>query len=196
MTLQLTKKELQRLVCDDLGERFEEIFNDIPFYHEDHEPTKGETHRSYMEDDGREFRWYIFKDTLTGIEYCINYTFNPEWENDFDDMPNGIEIVEKSVLFPEVPVVAPAPVLTAEEQANADMWAQYRAIEADCRKVEKKEKLKEVPEAKKKEILAFLKTKSFSMRDLQNLIIPVCIEHKLEQKSFWTWIQVKSGAWK
>jgi hypothetical protein len=99
------------------------------------------------------------------------------------------------VLFPEVPVVVPAPVLTAEQQANADMWAQYRAIEAECKVVEKKEKLK-VPSAKIKEILAFLKTKKFSMMDLQNLIIPVCIEYKIEQKSFWQWVQVKSGAWK
>jgi hypothetical protein len=195
MTLQLTKKELQLLVCGDLDDRFEEIFNDIPFYHEDHVRTKGETHRSYVEDDGREYRWYIFKDTQTGIEYTINYTFNPEWDNDFTDLPKGIEIVEKSVLFPEVPVVVPAPVLTPEQQANADMWAQYRAIEAECNVVEKKEKLK-VPSTKIKEILAFLKTKKFSMMDLQNLIIPVCIEYKLEQKSFWTWIQVKSGAWK
>jgi hypothetical protein len=195
MTLQLTKKELQRLVSGDLDERFEEIFNDIPFYHEDYVRTKGETHRSYIEDDGREYRWYIFKDTQTGIEYTINYTFNPEWDNDITDLPKGIEIVEKSVLFPEVPVVIPAPVLTPEQQANADMWAQYRAIKSECKVVEKKEKLK-VPSAKIKEILAFLKTSKFSLMDLQNMVIPVCIEYKLEEKSFWTWIQVKRGVWK
>jgi hypothetical protein len=195
MTLQLTKKELQRLVSGDLDERFEEIFNDIPFYHEDYVRTKGETHRSYIEDDGREYRWYIFKDTQTGIEYTINYTFNPEWDNDISDLPKGIEIVDKSVLFPEVPVVIPAPVLTPEQQANADMWAQYRAIKSECKVVEKKEKLK-VPSAKIKEILAFLKTSKFSLMDLQNMVIPVCIEYKLEEKSFWTWIQVKRGVWK
>jgi hypothetical protein len=195
MTLQLTKKELQLLVCGDLDDRFEEIFNDIPFYHEDYVRTKGETHRSYIEDDGREYRWYIFKDTQTGIEYTINYTFNPEWDNDISDLPKGIEIVDKSVLFPEVPVVIPAPVLTPEQQANADMWAQYRAIKSECKVVEKKEKLK-VPSAKIKEILAFLKTSKFSLMDLQNMVIPVCIEYKLEEKSFWTWIQVKRGVWK
>jgi hypothetical protein len=183
------------LVCGDLDDRFEEIFNDIPFYHEDYVRTKGETHRSYIEDDGREYRWYIFKDTQTGIEYTINYTFNPEWDNDISDLPKGIEIVDKSVLFPEVPVVIPAPVLTPEQQANADMWAQYRAIKSECKVVEKKEKLK-VPSAKIKEILAFLKTSKFSLMDLQNMVIPVCIEYKLEEKSFWTWIQVKRGVWK
>jgi hypothetical protein len=195
MTLQLTKKELHRLVSGDLDERFEEIFNDIPFYHEDYVRSKGETHRSYVEDDGREFRWYTFKDTQTGIEYTINYTYHPEWDNDITDLPNGIEIVEKSVLFPEVPVVVPAPVLTPEQQANADMWAQYRAIKSECKVIEKKEKL-QVPSAKIKEILAFLKTSKFSLMDLQNLIIPVCIEYKLEEKSFWQWIQVKRGVWK
>jgi hypothetical protein len=49
MTLQLTKKELHRLVSGDLDERFEEIFNDIPFYHEDYVRSKGETHRSYVD---------------------------------------------------------------------------------------------------------------------------------------------------
>jgi hypothetical protein len=195
MTLQLTKKELHRLVSGDLDERFEEIFNDIPFYHEDYVRSKGETHRSYVEDDGREFRWYTFKDTQTGIEYTINYTYHPEWDNDITDLPSGIEIVEKSVLFPEVPVVVPAPVLTPEQQANADMWAQYRAIKSECKVIEKKEKL-QVPSAKIKEILAFLKTSKFSLMDLQNLIIPVCIEYKLEEKSFWQWIQVKRGVWK
>jgi hypothetical protein len=195
MTLQLTKKELHRLVSGDLDERFEEIFNDIPFYHEDYVRSKGETHRSYVEDDGREFRWYTFKDTQTGVEYTINYTYHPEWDNDITDLPKGIEIVEKSVLFPEVPVVIPAPVLTPEQQANADMWAQYRAIKSECKVVEKKEKLK-VPSAKIKEILAFLKTSKFSLMDLQNMVIPVCIEYKLEEKSFWTWIQVKRGVWK
>lgn len=195
MTLKFTKYELERLVCDNLDYRFKKIFDDIPMYHEDHVPEPGETHRSYVEDDGREYRWYIFKDTQTGIKYTINYTYHRDWPADFFDMPDGIEIVAESVLFPPVPVVEPVKVLTPEEQANADMWVQYRAIAAECKVVEKKEKLK-VPAAKIKEILDFLKTTKFSMRDLQNMVIPVCIEYKLEEKSFWTWIQVKRGVWK
>lgn len=198
-TLKLTSKEIDNLLNNKLDtDRFEEIFNDIPMYHPDHVIEKGETHRDYM-DDGREYRWYIFKDTVTGEEHCINYTYNSEWPNDLMDLPNSMQIVntpeESDIYVAPVPVVEPEPVLTTEQRYDKDLWAKYQSVASECKVVEKKEKLK-VPKATIDDILAFLKSKQFNILQLRAKVIPVCIEYKLEEKSFWQWIQVKRGVWK
>ncbi len=195
-TLKMTFKEVEDLINDRLDtERFEEVFDDIPMYHPDHVMEKGERHTDYIEDDGREYRLYIFKDTVTGVEHCINYTYNPEWPNDVFDTPESIQIVEKdedSDLYvkPE-PVVVPEEILTPEAKADKDLWAKYQAIKHECRQVEPKERLK-VPKARIDEILNLLKTKSFNMYQLRAAVIPVCIEYKLEDVTFWRWIQSKA----
>lgn len=198
-TLKLTAKEIDNLLNNKLQtDRFEEIFNDIPMYHPDHVIEKGETHRDYM-DDGREYRWYIFKDTVTGEEHCINYTYNSEWPNDLMDLPKSMQIVdnpeESDLYVAPVPVVEPEPVLTTEQRYDKDLWAKYQDVASECKVVEKKEKLK-VPKATIDDILAFLKSEKFSILELRAKVIPVCIEYKLEEKSFWQWIQVKRGVWK
>lgn len=198
-TLKLTAKEIDNLLNNKLHiDRFEEIFNDIPMYHPDHVIEKGETHRDYM-DDGREYRWYIFKDTVTGEEHCINYTYNSEWPNDLMDLPKSIQIVdnpeESDLYVAPVPVVEPEPVLTIEQRYDKDLWSKYQDIASECKVVEKKEKLK-VPKATIDDILAFLKSEKFNILELRAKVIPVCIEYKLEEKSFWQWIQVKRGVWK
>lgn len=195
-SLKLTRKEIDNLINNRLDiDRFEEIFNDIPMYHPDHVIEKGETHRDYTEDDGREYRIYIFKDTVTGVEHCINYTWNPEWPNDLMDIPKSIQIVEKdeeSDLYVEPkPVVVQEPVLTPEETADNELWARYQAMKHECREVQPKERLK-VPKARIDEILNFLKTKKFNMYQLRAVVIPVCIEYKLEDVTFWRWIQSKA----
>lgn len=198
-TLKLTQKEVDKLINNRLNsERFEEIFNDIPMYHPDHVIEKGETHRQYV-DDSREYRWYIFKDTKTDIEYCINYIYHPEWPNDLMDLPESIKVVstpeESDLYVAPVPVVEPEPVLTTEQRYDKDLWAKYQDVASECKVVEKKEKLK-VPKATIDDILAFLKSEKFSILELRAKVIPVCIEYKLEEKSFWQWIQVKRGVWK
>lgn len=198
-TLKLTAQEIDNLLNNKLQtDRFEEIFNDIPMYHPDHVIEKGETHRDYM-DDGREYRWYIFKDTVTGEEHCINYTYNSEWPNDLMDLPKSMQIVdnpeESDLYVAPVPVVEPEPVLTNEQRYDKDLWAKYQAIAPECKVVEKKEKLN-VPKATIDDILAFLKSEKFNILELRAKVIPVCIEYKLEEKSFWQWIQVKRGVWK
>lgn len=198
-TLKLTAKEIDNLLNNKLHtDRFEEIFNDIPMYHPDHVIEKGETHRDYM-DDGREYRWYIFKDTVTGEEHCINYTYNSEWPNDLMALPKSMQIVnnpeESDIYVAPVPVVEPEPVLTNEQRYDKDLWAKYQDIASECKVVEKKEKLK-VPKATIDDILAFLKSEKFNILELRAKVIPVCIEYKLEEKSFWQWIQVKRGVWK
>lgn len=195
-TLKLTSKEVEKLINNRLHtERFEEVFNDIPMYHPDHVIEKGETHRDYCEDDGREYRLYIFKDTVTGVEHCINYTYNPEFPNDLMDTPDSIEIVENDedsdIYVKPVPVVEPEKVLTPEAQADKDLWAKYQAMKHECRNVEPKERLK-VPKARIDEILNLLKTKKFNAFQLRAVVVPVCIEYKLEDVTFWRWIQSKA----
>lgn len=202
VTLKLTNDEVDQLINGKFEERFEEIFNDIPLYHPDYEPEKGETHRDFCEDDGREFRWLIVKDIVTGIEYCINYTYNQEWPNDIMSLPDSIQIVsdhkESSLNVDPVPEVKeePAEVLSLEIQADKILMDAYKTIEGECRLVEKKEKLK-IPKEEIQPVFDLLKSNTpFSIYDLRKLIIPVAIKYKLEEKSFWAWIQVKRGVWK
>lgn len=196
MTLKLTNKEVEKLINNRLeNDRFKIIFNDIPFYHPDHEPEKGETHRDYVEDDQREYRWLIFTDVSTGLEHCINYTYNPEWPNDLIELPKSIQIVNKEedsdIYVKPVPIVNVEKPLTLEAQADKELWQRYQEIKHECRKVSPKEKIK-VPKNRIDEILNLLKTKSFNMYQLRAVVIPVCIEYKLEDVTFWHWIQSKS----
>jgi len=198
-TLKLTYKEVENLINNRFDdERFEVTFDDIPMYHKDHVIAKGETHRDYTEDDGREFRWFIFIDKVTGLEHHINYTYHKDWPNDIFDIPDSIEVVEKKeesdIYVAPKPVVEPEIILSPEAQADKDLWNRYLAVEAECIAVAPKEKLK-VPSATIKEILAFLKTQKFNGYQLRAVIIPVCIEYKLEHASFWKWIQVKRKVW-
>lgn len=202
VTLKLTNHEVDQLINRKLEERFEEIFNDIPFYHPDYEPERGETHRNFCEDDGREFRWLIVKDIVTGIEYSLNYTYNTEWPNDIMSLPDNIQIVstheESSLNVEIVPEVKeePVEVLSLEAQADKVLMDAYKAIEGECRLVEKKEKLK-IPKEEIQPVFDLLKSNApFSIYDLRKVIVPVAIKYKLEEKSFWTWIQVKRGVWK
>lgn len=192
-TLKLTKKDLDNFINNKLPERFEEIFDDIPMYHPDHTIQKGETHRQYVEDDGREYRWFIFKDTKTDIEYCINYTYSPEWPNDLMDYPSSITIVEKTedsdVYNPPKPVVVPEPVLSPEEKADKELWKKYEAVEGK-KKFEDLEN--PIPKKVVKDITDFLKLGSFNMYQLRAKIIPVCIEYQVEQQSLWQHVQKKS----
>lgn len=198
MTLQklkLTNNEVDKLVNGRLDiDRFEEVFDDIPIYHPEHEHVKGDTHRDYCEDDGREYRWYIFKDTVTGVEHCIDYTYNSEWPNDVVDTPDSIEIVaneEDSDLYVKpVPVVVPEKVLSPEAQVSKDLWDKYKAMKHECRLVQPKERL-DVPKERIDAILNLMKTTSYNIYQLHAVIIPVCIDYKLEDVTFWRWIQSK-----
>lgn len=198
--LKLTHKELEQLINDRLdSERFKVTFDDIPMYHPEHVIQKGERHTDYMEvDDGREYRWLIFTDTVTGKEHHLNYTYNKEYPNDLFDTPDSIEVVEKEeesdiYVAPE-PVAIPEEVLSPEKQASKDLWDAYDAIKHECKVVAPKEKLS-VPKQRIDEILALLKT-SWSMPELHAVFVPVCIEYKIEHVSFWKWIQVKRKVWK
>lgn len=198
-TLKLTKKELDGFVNGKMPERFVEIFNDLPCYHQDNPLKPGETHRMYVEDDGREYRWFIFKDTKTGNEYLLNYVFHDDWPCDIYDKPQNIEYVEKpedsDIYVAPKPVIKETVVLTEEQQRDKEILEQYNAIKHECKVVVAKEKLA-VPKERIKELLDLLKQPYFTIYQIRALAYPICIEYRLESDSFWRWIQVKSGAWK
>jgi hypothetical protein len=52
-----------------------------------------------------------------------------------------------------------------------------------------------VPKEKVDEVLAFLKTTNWGILQLRAIIVPICIEYKVEQNSFWHWLQVKRKVW-
>lgn len=203
--LKLTEKELDNLIngkfSDTFSENFEEIFNDLPCYHESNPLQSGETHRMYVEDDGREYRWFIFKDKQTGEEYCINYVYNSDWPNDVIDVPKNIVIVKndnESSLYEDVKekaVIVEEKVLTEEQKKDNLLKEQYDQIKDTCQKVEPKQKLK-VPKVRIDEMLTLLKQERFTLYDVRAIAYPICIEYQIEADSFWKWIQVKRGVWK
>lgn len=188
MTLKLTYKELSDITYDNwVDDRFEIVYNDIP----------RDGHSSnYIEDDGRQLRYFEFKDTLTGIIYDFSYIFHHDWTTEFPlaflgDPPKGIEFVKESVLIePPKPIVEPEPELTPEQIADKELWTRYIENEAKYKIVQPKEKIN-IPSKEIKDVKEFLKTKKFNMYELRAKIIPLCIKYELEQKSFWRWIQNK-----
>lgn len=195
--LKLTNKELDSLINNKLhDERFEKLFDDIPIFHPDHEKKSNESSSDYIEDDGRQYRWYIFKDKITGIEHCINYTYNSEWPNDLMDTPSSIEVVKKeedSDLYIKPAVVVENKVeISPERKADEELWDKYQKIKSECHNVNINEKL-DVPSDRISEIFSLIYSKSFNMIQLRTVIIPVCIDYRLEDVSFWRWIQIKTG---
>tara|TARA_B100000700_G_scaffold252166_1_gene283518 strand:- start:3432 stop:4022 length:591 start_codon:yes stop_codon:yes gene_type:complete len=190
--LQLTKEEVEQLTC---GETFEDrikiIHNDIPL------PVAGEKWHSsmYIEDDGRQYRYIEFIDTETNKTHTFQYTYNQEIENSIDlehIRKAGIEIVDVSVINPPKaePIPEPKP-LTEEEKAVKDLWSQYNAIKDELETFNKDNH--NVPETVIRDIVLFLSTQYFNMNQLLLKVLPVCIEYKLEQKSFWLGIQKMRG---
>lgn len=194
--IKMTERELDKLINGRLDtDRFEEIFNDIPMYHPDHVIEKGERHNDYIEDDGREYRILILKDNLANVERWIHYTYNKEWPNDILSTPDFIELVENEedsdfYVAPE-PVVAPVEQLSPEAQADKDLWARYQAMKHECRTVEPRERLN-VPKDRIDAIFNLMKTQKYNMYQLRAVIVPVCIDYKLEDVTFWRWIQSKA----
>lgn len=198
MPLQLTIRELEQLVEDrlpgKLAERFEILWDDIPIGIPGTEPD-GSRPSDYIEDDGRQLRWFHFRDKETGEEYDFSYTWHADYNVDLTygilgDMPDGIEIVEVSVLNPPAPPKPePIKVKTPEELADELVWAPYRALEAAGEIRDWTKGL--VPAKRVKELKEWLKAPgSFqTIYELRAKIIPVCVEFKVEHKSFWGHLQ-------
>lgn len=186
--LKLTYKDLEDILCENF-DRFEVLYNDIP---------KDGHSSQYIEDDGRQLRYFEFKDTLTKKTYSFSYVWHAEYDYDFPlsflgDPPEEIEFVETSIINPPAPVEPePEPKLTAEQLFDKELMAQYD--ETDVQEFNVKDDL--IPLSVIDDLLKFLKTEQFSMYDLRRKVYPVCIKYGVEQKSLWTYLQKARGAWK
>ncbi len=211
MTLMITVGELNKIACAQL-DRFEVEFNDIPMYMSGYNRVPGETHRNFIEDDGREYRVLIFKDTKTGKVYDVNYVYHSEFGNDYIAC-DGLVLVQdpkQSMLYVEVNKPEPVkevkevkevkaldPVLQEQKNLSEKLKAQYYEVEEnEPLKFVKPDDVIEVPVSVINDLKIFIKTKKFNLYQLQGKVFKICIDYKLEQKSFWQWFQIKIGNWK
>lgn len=197
-TLKLTYEELVEIMSDDF-DRFRVIFDDIPPMHPDYVAEPGDRSSNYIEDDGRQLRSFEFVDTETGIEYSFSYIYHRDWRTEFPcsflgDPPAGIEFVNEekdSTLFtPVVLIPVPEPELTPAEAQDKALWAEYKAIEHETTPFDNAKK-KLVSVADIEDIVTYTKTPGLRMDVLRSKILPLCIKHRIEQLSFFRYIQSK-----
>lgn len=189
-TLKLTYREMEQIINGDLDERFEVLFNKIPYDSNDPDDDPN----NYIEDDGRQLRSFEFKDKTTGEEYQFSYVWHSEWGFDMplsmlSKLPTGIEWVEVSVINPPKPVEPVVVPKTPEQIADEAVWAPYQAlVDAGEARVYARGM---IPEKLVRELRKWVKDPSnkFSLYDLRAKFIPICVEYKVEQKSFWQYVQ-------
>lgn len=193
--IKLTNADIKEIQYDQ-HDLYDLVFDDIPFNHPDNEPEKGETHRDYIEDDGREYRWLTFTDKA-GKEYHFNYIYEPDFSFNYktslfdinETKDAGIEWVDKHEedVSEIVEKEEPKKELTEDEI----LWSKYNSIKIDCKEIPLTGR-SGVPKAILDDVLTFVKTQQFSMIQLRAKIIPICIEHKWEVESFFKLIQKKA----
>lgn len=191
--LQLTIKELEDIVGQsrrDTSGRFVVLHNKIPYDSNDPDDDPS----NYIEDDGRQLRYFEFEDTITKTVYGFTYVWHAEHGYDLKygmlDAPKNLDFVDVSVINPpQPPAPEPLPVLSAEQIADKKLWADYEA----AYKTPFDPKKKQVPQAIINTIVAFVKTTKWSMIDLRAKLIPVCIHYGVEQQTFWRHIQSKAS---
>lgn len=188
--LQLTYKELALIVGDDWhDDRFEVLYDDIP----------KEGHSSQYMEKGRQYRFFEFLDKVTGESYHFSYIWYEDYPVEFplsflSEAPKGIAFVQESVLVPVVPVPVVEKVLTPVQQVDKDLWATYKAVEDQMSLDEKA--LKKIPKEVWKDILAFMRSKHFSIIEVRAKLVPVMLEYRVHDQLLWTHIQQKLGHWK
>lgn len=186
MSLNLTYRDLQDIVEGRL-ERFETLYDDLP---------KDGSPRDYMEDDGRRYNWFHFRDTRTGKEYEFQYVWHSEFSSTFpecmlSDLPEGINIVSVSEVNPPKPKpVMEEKELSPSQQADKELMARYNEVLPQCVPFTTLRSAK-IKSDDLRQIFALLSTKKFSMIDIRSVIIPICIEKRIEMNSFWRFIQRK-----
>lgn len=190
--LQLTYEELMLITRDNLSDRFEILENDIP----------KEGHSSqYVEDDGRQYRQFEFKDTQTGETYSFSYVYHRDHQTEFPwsflgNPPDNIKFVKDSILFPKPVPVVKEKVLSVKEQEIKKLKEELDAIPAQELRPMSPAVVEEITEEVLNNILKFLKSEKFNLLDLRAKLYPICIKHKISHQALWTWLQVKRGVWK
>jgi hypothetical protein len=187
MALELTYADMESIIDGEFEDRFKIHSNKIPYDSTD--PT--DDPMNSIEDDGRQLRYFEFEDLQTGATYSFTYVWHGEWGFDVPhcilNLPNSIVWIKESKINPPKPVVEPVVEKTAEQLADEAVWAPYRALESagELRKYAKGM----VPEKLVRELRKWLKTERFNMYGLRAKFIPICVEYKVDQQSFWQYVQ-------
>lgn len=191
--LHLTYEELEEIVCGN-NPRFKVLFDHIPL------PEVGETGYNinlYMEKDGREYRQFHFIDTKTEKEYHLNYTYAPygwEFPDNINDKPDDILFVDESVLKEKPSVFN---IKFIKEKEFSLIGKQAKMLMRQYSKMTPKQKFNiettDIPYKRLNEVRDSFKklekSGSYSFYDLQLLIIPVCLEYKIESGELWRWVR-------
>lgn len=185
--LELTYRDLEDIISGEFEDRFKIHYNEIPY--DPSEPN--DSLDRYVEDDGRQLRYFEFEDLQTGATYSFTYV----WHGEFGfDMPyaivgnaNGIKWIKESKINPPKPKVVPVVEKTVAQLADEALWATYKVLEdaGEARPYAKGM----VPEKRIRELRKWIKTNKFNMYQLREQFVPVCVEFKVEHKSFWQYVQ-------
>lgn len=184
--LALTYQDLYLITCGEF-DRFEVLYNAIP---NDGDPN------SYIEDDGRQMRFFEFKDCDTGMTYNFSYVWHGEYGYEFPlsmfNFPDGVDLIEESVIVIKKAVEEkPAKILTQRELDDAKLWDEYSSLEVK----DFSEMRDQIPISAFDNAFALLKTKEFTLSDIRAVVLPICIKYRIDQKSTWAYIQKTCGAW-
>ena len=186
--LEIEERDLQDLSCMQKGEHykhFQVIYNDIP---------ELDDRSSYTEDDGREYRILELIDKERDILFYINFTFNPDFENtSFKILEDGVDI---SFIKPE-PKEPPKPV----EKPKTPQQIAIESVKKELDALEMEGQLRnvcdvDIPKEDYMKVVNILKTSKFSLYDIQEVAFPLCVKHRVDQKSFWQECQKLAGNWK
>lgn len=189
--LYLTYEELEKIVCGSF-KRFKVTFDQIP------SPLPDESDynpNNYREKDGREYRQVTFIDNETKKEYHMGYTYAPygwEFPESINSEPTDIVFVDESVIADKKNVFDFKPKerkkLSEKNQKAKKLMRQYKRMALTKTFVFEDS---DIPDHKLRDLKKQLKgfKNNFSMADLQLLIIPVCIEYKIENGSLWVWVR-------
>lgn len=189
--LYLTYEELEEIVQGNI-ERFDVVFDHIPL------PEPGEKDyniNQYMEKDGRQYRQVHFTDTLTKKDYHMGYTYAPygwEFPLNINFEPNDVIFVDESVLEEKISIFEVKPKKRIEYSEKGKKTTKMMRIYSRMG-LEKKFCIEttDIPEERLielKEKFQKMKDSAFCMWDLQLLIIPTCIEYKVNDDALWAWI--------
>lgn len=188
--IQMTYRELQDMMYNDIGDivfdRFKVIWNAIP--------REGNPN-DYLEDDGRQLRYFEAVDTLAGEEISFSYVFHHDYLEFpicfLGNPPDNIEFVPVSVINPPKPVIPEPPKpKTPEQIADEIVCAPYRSLEAQGELKEFQKGM--VPKKIVTELKKWLKeTKGqpTTIYDLRAKVFPVCAQYKVTERSFWQYLQ-------
>ena len=139
--------------------------------------------------DGVENRICEFVYELDKSTYHFCYKKSPtkqlRFPEDFvgNEPIKGITFVSNEEKIPEV-------IPTPEQIADKELWAEYLKVEVTPMAPKK------VPKDVIQKCVEFVATQKWNMITLRKVIVPICIEYKVDDKTFWRHIQKETSKYK